>query len=80
MHYIGMDTHITTMDFAVVDDAGRLIKTVIITTGAGTFIKFVKSVMSPRTVNMKECLLAACVLETCLRFNEKLVSTDPMYS
>lgn len=24
MHYIGMDCHITTLDFAVVNDAGRL--------------------------------------------------------
>jgi len=26
MHYIGMDCHITTLDFAVVNDAGRLVK------------------------------------------------------
>ena len=26
MHYIGMDCHITTLDFAVVNEAGRLIK------------------------------------------------------
>ena len=26
MHYIGMDCHITTLDFAVVNDAGRLLK------------------------------------------------------
>ena len=26
MHYIGMDCHITTLNFAVVNDAGRLVK------------------------------------------------------
>ena len=26
MHYVGMDCHITTLDFAVVNDAGRLVK------------------------------------------------------
>ncbi len=26
MHYIGMDCHITTLDFAVVNDTDRLIK------------------------------------------------------
>ena len=77
MHYIGMDTHITTMDFAVVDDAGRLVKTATIDTGASALIKFVKSVPPPRTVYMEESLLASWVLETCLRFNEKLIITDP---
>jgi len=26
MHYVGMDCHITTLDFAVVNEAGRLVK------------------------------------------------------
>lgn len=26
MHYIGMDCHITTLDFAVVNEAGQLVK------------------------------------------------------
>jgi len=28
MHYIGMDCHITTLDFAVVNEAGRLVKAI----------------------------------------------------
>jgi hypothetical protein len=26
MHYVGMDRHITTLDLAMVDNAGRLVK------------------------------------------------------
>jgi len=42
MQYIGMDCHITTLDFAVVNDAGRLVKSCNVATGA-------KTVPSPRT-------------------------------
>jgi len=38
MQYIGMDTHISNMDFAVVNDAGRLIKTTSVTTSAKNFM------------------------------------------
>jgi hypothetical protein len=33
MHYIGMDCHITTLDFAVVNEAGRLVKANRVATG-----------------------------------------------
>lgn len=77
MHYVGMDCHITTLDFAVVDDAGRLVKSCKVDTSAKNFMEFVKSITPPRVVYMEESALAAWALETCIRFREKLVITDP---
>src|SRR5208283_3010453 len=77
MNYIGMDCHIKTIDFAVVDEAGRLVKAKSIPTSVNGFIEFVRTVPPPRTVYMEEGTLAAWALETCTRFGEKLVITDP---
>ena len=77
MHYIGMDCHITTLDFAVVNEAGQLIKAKSVATSVNGFIEFVKTVPQPRMIYMEEGTLAAWALETCVRFREKLVITDP---
>jgi transposase len=77
MNYIGMDTHITTLDFAVVNEDGRLVKAARVPTSVNGFMEFVKTVPSPRTIYMEEGTLAAWALETCVRFGEKLVITDP---
>ena len=77
MHYIGMDCHITTLDFAVVNDAGRLIKANRVATSVNNLIEFVKKVTPPRIVYMEEGTLAAWALEVCVRYGEKLVITDP---
>ena len=76
MHYIGMDCHITTLDFAVVNEAGRLVKADRVATSVSGIIGFVKTVPRPRTIYMEEGTLAAWALETCVRFREKLVITD----
>ena len=77
MHYIGMDCHITTLDFAVINEAGRLVKANGVATSVNGFMGFVKTVPPPRTIYMEEGTLAAWALETCVRFREKLVITDP---
>ena len=77
MHYIGMDTHISTLDFAVVNDAGRLIKATSVPTSVKNLMEFVRKVNQPRIVYMEEGTLAAWALEVCVRFDEKLVITDP---
>jgi len=77
MHYIGMDCHITTLDFAVVNETGKVTKTSKVATSAKNFMEFAKSVRQPRTVYMEEGTLAAWALEVCVRFGEKLVITDP---
>jgi len=76
MHYIGMDCHISTLDFAVVNETGRLVKAKSVTTSVNGFMEFVKTVLPPRTIYMEEGTLAAWALETCVRFREKLVITD----
>jgi len=76
MHYIGMDSHISTLDFAVVNEAGRLVKAIRVATSVNGFMEFVKTVPPPRTIYMEEGTLAAWALETCVRFREKLVITD----
>lgn len=76
MHYIGMDCHITTLDFAVINETGRLVKASRIPTSVSSFMEFVKKIPSPRTIYMEEGSLAAWALETCIRFGENLVITD----
>ena len=75
MYYIGMDCHVTTLDFAEVNEAGRLVKADRVATNVNGFIEFVKKV-PPRTIYMEESTLAAWALEICVRFGEKLVITD----
>jgi transposase len=77
MNYIGMDCHISTLDFAVVNKTGRLVKAHRIDTSVNGFIGFVKKVPTPRTIYMEEGALAVWALETCVRFGEKLLITDP---
>ena len=76
MHYVGMDCHITTLEFAVVDEAGRLVKADRVATSVNGFMGFVRTVPRPRTIYMEEGTLVAWALETCVRFGEKLVITD----
>ena len=76
MHYIGMDCHISTLDFAVVNEAGRLVNAQSIATSVKGFVEFVKRVPLPRTIYMEEGSLAAWALETCVQYGEKLVVTD----
>ena len=73
MHYIGMDCHISTLDFAVINDTGRQVKASRVTTNVNNFMEFVKKVAPPRTVYMEEGTLAAWALEVCVRFVEKLI-------
>lgn len=77
MNYIGMDCHISTLDFAVINETGRLTKSQSVITGVRTFMEFVKQVQRPRSVYMEEGTLAAWALEVCVQHGEKLVITDP---
>ena len=54
MHYIGMDSHISTLDFAVVNEAGRLVKASRVATSVNGFMEFVKTVPPPRTIYIEE--------------------------
>jgi transposase len=72
-----MDCHISTLDFAVVNETGRLVKASSVATSVNNFMEFVRKVSPPRTIYMEEGTLAAWALEVCVRFGEKLVITNP---
>jgi transposase len=77
MHYIGIDCHITTLEFAVVDETGRLVKAERVDTSKKNLITFIKGIKSPRVVYIEEGTLAGWILETCTGYGEKLVITNP---
>ncbi len=41
MHHIGMDCHNSTLDFVVVNEAGRLVKAHSVATGVNGLVEFV---------------------------------------
>ena len=77
MNYIGTDNHIATLDFKVINEAGKLTKAEKVATSASNFLKFVRSVPKPRMVIIEEGTLAAWLLEICVQYGENLVVTDP---
>jgi len=77
VNYIAVDCHISSLDFAVVNDTGELLKSNRAATSVNNLIGFVKSVPRPRQVYIEEGALAAWVLETCVQYGEKVVITDP---
>ena len=77
MNYIGVDCHISSLDFAVVNEKGTTTKKAKVTTSAKEFIGFIKSVAKPRNIYIEEGELAGWLLETSLKFGEQLTITDP---
>lgn len=77
MNYIAMDTHISTLEFAVVNEAGRTVKERTVPTGVKEFMEFVRSIPKPRKIFMEEGTLADWALETCVNYGEDLIITDP---
>jgi transposase len=77
MNYIGVDCHISTLDFAVVTKTGRVKNKARVKTSAKEFMEFVKTVPKPRKIFIEEGTLANWLLETSMRYGEKLIITDP---
>ena len=77
MNYIGVDCHISTLDFAVVDGKGAIKKKACVNTGVKEFMEFVRSIPKPRKIYIEEGELANWLLETSRRFGEQLIITDP---
>jgi transposase len=77
MNYIGVDCHISSLDFAVVNERGATTQQAKVNTGVKEFIGFVKSVPNPRRIFIEEGELAGWLLETSLKFGEQLIITDP---
>ena len=53
MNYIGVDCHISTLDFAVVNERGTTTKRVKVNTGVKEFIGFIKTCPSPEKFTLK---------------------------
>ncbi|MDJ0829462.1 MAG: IS110 family transposase [Desulfobacterales bacterium] len=77
MNYIGVDCHISSLDFAVVNERGATTQKAKVNTSVKEFIYFVKSVPKPRKIFIEEGELAGWLLETSLKFGERLIITDP---
>jgi len=77
MNYIGIDCHISSLDFSVVNERGTVTKRAKVNTGVKEFMTFVKSIPKPRKIFIEEGELAGWLLETSLKFGEKLIITDP---
>jgi len=77
MNYIGLDCHISTLEFAVVNEKGVRTTKQRVNTGVKEFMAFVKSVPKPRKIFIEEGPLAGWLLETCKAFGEELIVTDP---
>ncbi len=77
MNYIGVDCHISSLDFAVVNEKGTITQKAKVNTGVKEFMVFVKSMPKPRKIFIEEGELAGWMLETSLKFGEELIITDP---
>ena len=77
MNYIGTDIHISTLDFKVVGNLGKVKMAHKVATSAPNFLDFIKSVPAPRQVIIEEGPLAAWLLEICDKNGEHLVISDP---
>jgi transposase len=77
MNYIGVDCHITSLDFAVVNEKGHTTRRARVETSVKEFMKFVKNIPKPRRIFIEEGELASWLLETSLTFGEELIITDP---
>lgn len=77
MNYIAVDCHISSLDFAVVNEKGCVTKEQSIPTSAKGFMAFVRDIPKPRQIIIEEGTLASWLLEICTTFTEKLIITDP---
>jgi len=77
MNYIGCDSHISSLDCAVVNERGQETKKQRMNTGVKELMEFVKSIPKPRTIIIEEGTLAGWLLEVCTAYGEKLIITDP---
>ena len=77
MNYIGVDCHISTLEFAVANERGTITRKATVNTGVKEFMAFIKDIPKPRKIFVEEGELAGWLLETSLNFGEQLIITDP---
>lgn len=77
MNYIAIDCHISTLEFAVINEAGKTVQGKTVPTSVKTLIEFVKSIPKPRKIIIEEGSLSGWVSETCDQYKEDLIVSDP---
>ncbi|MCP3928972.1 MAG: hypothetical protein GY705_07720 [Bacteroidetes bacterium] len=68
MNYIGVDCHISTLEFAVVNERGTITKKAKVNTGIKEFVSFIKDIPKLRKIFIEEGELAGWLLGTSLNF------------
>lgn len=77
MNYIGADVHISSIDFAVVNETGQVVKRERIGTSERGIAEFVKSIRAPRQLIIEEGSLAGWIKDVMENRGERVVVTDP---
>lgn len=77
MNYIGADVHISTIDFVVVNETGRVTRRHKIETSERGIVEFAKSIGAPRQLIIEEGTLAGWIKEVMESRGERVVVTDP---
>jgi transposase len=65
------------MDFAVINETGKITLEKKIPTGAREFINVITSISRPRKIYIEEGELASWLLDVCVKLKEELIITDP---
>ncbi len=68
MNYIGVDCHITSLDFAVVNEKGHTTRRAKVETSVKEFMKILKNLTKTRLIFIEYGELASCLLEESLTF------------
>ena len=68
MNYIGVDCHITSLDFAVVNEKGHTTRRAKVETSIKEFMKFVKNVPKSRRIFIEEGGAGKLVVRNKLNF------------
>jgi len=77
MYYIGMDCHIASLEIAVVNEQGEVVKRDHVKTSERGMMECIRSVGHPRKVIIEEGCLAGWVKEICETYKEELIISDP---
>ena len=77
MNYIAIDCHISTLEFAVVNESGKIVERKTVPTSVKTLMEFVRSIPKPRKIIIEEGSLSGWVSETCDQYKEELIVSDP---
>jgi transposase len=74
---LGLDAHISTCDFGIVDRNGQIIYRNCVITSAKNLIEEVKCIPGPKVIVIEEGCMASWLIRTLKPYCEKIVASDP---